>query len=129
MLRLRFLRPRWLAVTLVAWGIVWAALPAPVEGAPLPPRPSATAAPGAEGALAPELRTARLALVAQGLAPGDADRLLARLSPAERAELAARAGELAAGGDATLLIVAIALLIAAILLYLPMAGRMEGWWQ
>jgi hypothetical protein len=127
MLRPRLLRPRWLVVTLVAWGIAWAALPAPVDAAPLPPRASAAAELG-PGALSPELRTARLALVAQGLAPGDADRILARLSPAERAELAARAEELGAGGDATLLIVAIVLIVAAILLYLPMAGRMEGWW-
>jgi hypothetical protein len=62
----------------------------------------------------------REALIARGLTAADADLVLARLTPAERAELAERAGELAVGGDATLLVIA--------LLYLPLAGRMQGWW-
>jgi hypothetical protein len=49
------------------------------------------------------------------------------LTPEERAELARRAGEVGVGGDSGLLII-ILILVAAILLYLPMAGRMQGWW-
>jgi hypothetical protein len=67
-------------------------------------------------------------LVGRGLAPADADLVLARLTPAEQAELAQRAGELGTGGDATLVLIVVAILIAAILLYLPLAGRMQGWW-
>jgi hypothetical protein len=73
-----------------------------------------------EGALRP-------ALVAQGLTAAEADLVLARLTPAERAELAQRVGELAVGGDGGLLVIAL-ILVVAILLYLPMAGRMQGWW-
>ena len=64
----------------------------------------------------------------QGLTPSDAALVLERLTPAERAELALRIDELAAGGDAGIWII-VFLIVAAILLYLPMAGRMQGWWQ
>ena len=127
MLRTRVLRPRWLTVALVLWAVAWLALPVPGEGAPLPP----TRASAADG-IAPsagELATLREALVTQGLAPADADLVLARLTPAERAELAQRAGELAVGGDPSLLLIAAIVLLIAILLYLPMAGRMQGWWR
>jgi hypothetical protein len=66
-------------------------------------------------------------LVAQGLTPSDAALVLERLTPAERAELALRIDELAAGGDAGVWIIVV-LIVVAILLYLPMAGRMQGWW-
>jgi hypothetical protein len=126
MLRRHVLRPRWLSVTLILWAAAWLALPAPAGGAPLPPAPAAApdgaAGPGGSGA------TLQAALVAQGLSPADAERLLARLTPAERAELTARVDEAAVGGDGTLLIIALILLIS-ILLYLPLAGRMQGWWQ
>jgi hypothetical protein len=71
----------------------------------------------------------RQVLVAQGLTPADAELVLARLAPAERAELAQRAGELGAGGDPSLLLIVGIVLLVAILLYLPMAGRMQGWWR
>jgi hypothetical protein len=126
MLQTRVLRPRPLTVALVLWTVVWLSLPAPSEGAPLPPTRTSAADGPAENAA--EVATLRQALVAHGLAPADAEVVLARLSPAERAELAQRAGELAVGGDGTLLIIGLIVLIA-ILLYLPMAGRMQGWWR
>jgi hypothetical protein len=130
MLRTRVLRPRWLAVTLILWASAWLALPAPADGAPLPPARDA-AADVASGAAAPAAidgPALRDALVAQGLTPADADLVLARLTPAERAELGRRAAELGVGGDASLVLIVVLILVAAILLYLPLAGRMQGWW-
>jgi hypothetical protein len=75
------------------------------------------------------MATLREALVAQGLTPADAELVLARLTPAERTELAQRADELAVGGDPSLLLIIGIVLLVAILLYLPMAGRMQGWWR
>lgn len=124
MLRTRVLRPRWLTAALVVWAAAWVSLPAPAAGAPLPPARASDVAAGS----AVELAALRQALVAQGLTPVDAELVLARLTPAEQAELAQRAGELAVGGDGTLLIIGLILLVA-ILLYLPMAGRMQGWWR
>ena len=70
----------------------------------------------------------REALAAQGLSAADVEVVLARLTPAERAELAQRAGELGVGGDPALFLIIGIVLLVAILLYLPMAGRMQGWW-
>jgi hypothetical protein len=122
MLRTRILRPRWLTVALVLWAAVWLALPAPADGAPLPPTRGSTGD-GDEVAALAQL------LIAQGLTPADAELVLTRLTPAERAELAQRAGELGAGGDPSLLLIVGVILLVAILLYLPLAGRMEGWWR
>ena len=85
-------------------------------------------APGAAAPAAIDGPALRHALVAQGLTPADADLVLARLTPAERAELARRAAELGVGGDPSLVLIVVLILVAAILLYLPMAGRMQGWW-
>jgi hypothetical protein len=126
MLQTRVLRPWPLTVALVLWTAAWLSLPAPVEGAPLPPARASAADRGAGSAV--EGATLRQVLVAHGVAPADAEVVLARLTPAERAELAERAGELAVGGDGTLLIIGL-LVLVAILLYLPMAGRMQGWWR
>ena len=127
MLRTRILRPRWLTIVLTLWAVAWLALPVPGEGAPLPP----TRASAADGVTADdaELATVREALVAQGLTPADADLVLTRLTPAERAELAQRVGEVAVGGDPSLILIAVIVLVIAILLYLPLAGRMQGWWH
>jgi hypothetical protein len=129
MLRSRVLRPRWLATLLIFWAAAWLTLPAPVDGAPLPPsREAPHDGPAEVGSpAAPEVAALRHALLSQGLTPGDVDLVLARLTPAERAELARRVEELGVGGDTGLLII-ILILVAAILLYLPMAGRMQGWW-
>jgi hypothetical protein len=78
---------------------------------------------------ATDVAALREALVAQGLSPADAAVVVARLTPAERAELAARAGELAVGGSPELLLIIGIVLLVSILLYLPLAGRMQGWWQ
>jgi hypothetical protein len=126
MLRTRILRPRWLTIALVLWSAAWISLPGPGEGAPLPPaRASASGEVPGTGA---DVAVLQEALVAQGLSAADAERVVARLTPAERAELAARAQELAVGGDGTVLIILLILLVA-ILLYLPLAGRMQGWWR
>ena len=95
-----------------------------VGACPLGAGDGAAATPG----LSPALETAlRSALAAQGVAPADADVVIQRLTPAERAELAERAAELGTGGDGFLLVIVL-ILVAAILLYLPLAGRMQGWW-
>jgi hypothetical protein len=128
MLRTRVLRPRWLTVALIFWAVAWLALPVPGEGAPLPPS-RATAADRVPASGAVDLTTVREALVTQGLTPADADLVLARLTPAEQQELAQRAGELGVGGDPSLLLIVGIVLLIAILLYLPLAGRMQGWWR
>jgi hypothetical protein len=126
MLRTRLLRPRWLTVALVLWAAAWLTLPVPAEGAPLPPGPSSPGAP-VDGA-AVEAGILREALTAQGLSRADVDTVLARLTPAERTELAQRAAEMGVGGDPSLILIIGIVLLIAILLYLPMAGRMQGWW-
>jgi hypothetical protein len=125
-LRIRLLRPRWLTVVLVLWTALWLTLPAPAEGAPLPPASSAPGTP-VDGA-AIEAGILREALTAQGLSAADVEVVLARLTPAERTELAQRAAEMGVGGDPSLILIVGIVLLIAILLYLPMAGRMQGWW-
>ena len=127
MLQTRVLRPRWLTIALVLWAAAWLTLPAPADGAPLPPARASTVD-GVDGSAA-EVGVLREALVAQGLSPADAEIVLARLTPSERAELAQRVGELGVGGDPSLLLIVGIILLVAILLYLPLAGRMEGWWH
>jgi len=124
-LRTRLLRPRWRTIALVLWAAVWLTLPAPADGAPLPPVPSS---PGPGDGAAVEAGILREALTAQGLSAADVEVVLARLTPAERSELAQRAAELGVGGDPSLILIIGIVLLVAILLYLPMAGRMQGWW-
>src|SRR5262249_43977855 len=83
MLRTRVLRPRWLTVAVSLWAVVWLALPVPGEGAPLPPSRTSPADQTRPSDV--ELSIVREALVHQGLTPADADLVLARLTPAERA--------------------------------------------
>ena len=128
MLRTRILRPRGLTVALVLWVVAWLTLPMPGEGAPLPPS-RAPAAERVTAIAAVDLATIREALVSQGLTPADADLVLARLTPTEQQELAQRVGELGVGGNPSLLLIAGIVILVAILLYLPMAGRMQGWWR
>jgi hypothetical protein len=127
MLRERVLKPRPFVVGLVVWAALWLALPASGGAVPLPPRPAAALADPEAAIGAIEARLAAQALHALGLAAGDVETLLARLTPEERAELVARADELAVGGDAVLILIAV-ILALSLLLYLPMAGRQAGWW-
>jgi hypothetical protein len=127
MLRTRVLRPRCLSVVLILWAVAWLALPVPGDAMPLPP--SRAPGTGTPTPSAVELTPLRDALVTQGLTAADADLVIARLSPAERAELAQRVDEAAVGGDPSLILIAAIVIIIAILLYLPMAGRMQGWWR
>jgi hypothetical protein len=129
MLRTRVLHPRWLTTVLIFWVAAWLTLPSPADSAPMPPARSAESVGPAVDAAARGLgeRTLRQTLMAQGLTAADVDVVLARLSPAEQAELARRVGEAEVGGDGGFLIIVL-IVVVAILLYLPMAGRMQGWW-
>jgi hypothetical protein len=126
MLRDRLLGVRWLLYLVVAWGILSAGVPSLGEALPLPP-----AGAGADGAdleairLALEQRIVGERLAALGIAPEDAAAVVARLSPEERAELAARAQELEVGGGAAVAAaVAIVIVIAmAVVLFLELIGR------
>src|SRR5262249_32961118 len=100
MLRTCILRPRWLTIAVILWSAAWVSLPVPSEGAPLPPARAFASGEAPETHV--EVAALQDALVAQGLSPADAERLVARLTPAERAELAERAQELAVGGDGTI---------------------------
>lgn len=123
MLRDRLLRPRWLVSVIVAWGVALAAVPHPAAAAPLPPA-RADGAPGDPDVAALATELVREQLVRLGVSPPDAAALLARLSPAERAELAARADELAAGGNSTVAFVAFGIIVAMlIILILELMGR------
>jgi hypothetical protein len=63
-------------------------------------------------------------LQAAGLSPADADAVLARLSPEERAEMAARADELGAGGNPVIGILAVAVIVTAVVIFaLELMGR------
>jgi hypothetical protein len=124
-IRDRLLRQRWLVWLVVAWGVAIAAVPRLGEGAPLPP----ARADGAFGDLALartalERRRVQAELQALGVSESEAAELWGRLTPAERAELAARLDELRAGGNPLAAGVAIAIIVAmALILALELIGR------
>jgi len=123
-IRERLLRSRWLVWPAVLWGVATIAAPRLGETAPLPPvRAAAPVVASAVAApLAHPIVQARLA--ALGVSPDDAAALWARLTPAERTELAARADELHAGGDPLAAGVAIAIIVAmVVILALELIGR------
>ena len=124
MIRERLLRSRWLVWPAVFWGVATIAAPRLGETAPLPPARAADPVVGSAVAapLAHPIVQARLA--ALGVSPDDAAALWARLTPAERTELAARADELHAGGDPLAAGVAIAIIVAmVVILALELIGR------
>jgi hypothetical protein len=125
MVRDRLLRPRWLVWLVVAWGVALGAPPHLVEAAPLAPARGANVPGGLELArIELERRLVQSRLAALGVSGPDAAEVWARLSPAERAELVARADELRAGGDVLTAVVAIAIVVAMfVILVLELIGR------
>jgi hypothetical protein len=126
MVRDRLLRRRWLVSLVVAWGVALMALPRPGEATPLAPARDA----GASGSLDVvrtelERRLVQARLAALGVSGEEAAEIWARLSPAERAEMAARADELRAGGVNLLVaVVAIGIVVAMfVILALELIGR------
>jgi hypothetical protein len=124
-IRDRLLRPRWLVWLVVVWGVVISAAPRSAAGAPLPPTRADGTVGGLEEARAllehPRVEAAFRDL---GLSASDATELWERLTPAERAELAARVDELRTGGDPLAAGVAIAIIVAmALILILELLGR------
>ncbi len=125
MLRERLLEPRWLVYLVVAWGVMVAAAPHLAEAAPLPPARAGDASGDLETARELlEQKIVRERLGALGVSPADVAAVLERLSPAERAELAARADELTAGGDNGVTFLAFAIIIGLlVILVLELMGR------
>jgi hypothetical protein len=106
----------------VAWGAMLAALPQPAEALPLPP--AGAASPDLEGArVLLEARTIRARLAALGVSPAEAAAALDRLTPDERAELAARAQELTAGGQGVELLAFAIIVALLVILVLELLGR------
>jgi len=103
MMRDRFLGQRELLYALVAWGILISLWPAPTLGAPLPPRLSQEDPRDKDLEtlrLVLETKTARSQLEALGITTAEVEAKLAQLSPEELHELAQRAEEVRAGGQA-----------------------------
>jgi hypothetical protein len=117
-------RSRWLVWLVVAWGVATAAAPRLAEAAPLPPARSAGAAGDLEALAALlEQRIVRTRLASLGITEAELAALWRRLTPAERTELAARADEVRAGGDAAAA-VAVAIIVAMlVILVLELLGR------
>jgi hypothetical protein len=125
MLRDRLLRPRWLLWLVVFWSVALTVPPRSGDAAPLAP----ARGPGASGSLdfvrtEIERRLVQSRLAALGVSGPEAAEVWARLSPAERAELVARADELRAGGDILAAVVAIGIVVAMfVILALELIGR------
>jgi hypothetical protein len=127
-IRDRLLRPRWLVWLVVVWGVAMAGAPRLAEGAPLPPARAAGALGDPELARGlvevREHRRVQAALQALGVSESEAAELSGRLTPPERAELAARVDELRTGGNPLAAGVAIAIIVAmAVILALELIGR------
>ena len=124
MLRDRLLRPRWFVYLVIVWGVALAALPLPAEGAPLPPARDGAAVDDLAGVRARlESKLIRERLLALGITPADATLAIERLSPAERAEMAARVDELAAGGVGVEIIAVAVIAALLVILILELLGR------
>jgi hypothetical protein len=125
MIRDRLLRPRWLVWVAVLWGAATVAIPRLGETLPLPPAGAPAAVDDIETARTPlARRIVEARLTALGVSAADAAEVWARLTPAERTELAARADELDTGGDPVAAGVAIAIIVAmVVILALELMGR------
>jgi hypothetical protein len=125
MARPRLFRPRWVVWPVLAWSVAVALAPRLSEAGPLPPARGA----GALGDLAVtrtllERRLVQAQLAALGVSEAETTELWQRLTPAERAELAARVDELRTGGDPVAAGVAIAIIVAMlVILALELMGR------
>ena len=125
MVRDRLRRPRWLVWLVVAWSVATAAAPNLGEAAPLPPARGVGASGDPEVARTLlDRRLVQVELAALGVSETEAMELWERLTPTERAELAARADELRVGGDPVAAGVAIAIIVAMlVILALELMGR------
>ena len=124
MLRDRLLCRRWLVHLIVAWGFTIAALPHVADAAPFPPTRDGASEASLDAVRAVlEQKIIRGRLAALGVSPAEAEAALQRLSPEERTELAARAQELAAGGNAVALL-AVAIILGLLVIFaLELMGR------
>jgi hypothetical protein len=117
-------RRRWLLWLVVSWGIGTAVPPRVADAAPLPP----ARAEGAAGELDRvrallEQRLVQEHLRALGVSPAEAAQVWERLTPAERAEMAARLDEVGVGGDAAA-VLAVAIIVGLLVIFvLELLGR------
>jgi len=125
LVRDRLLARRWLVYLIVGWGVALAAAPRAGEAAPLPPRPAdGGALLDAEATrLLLEHKLLRAHLVALGVSSAEAALALERLTPAERAEMAARVHELDAGGTGVDILALAIILGLLVILVLELIGR------
>jgi hypothetical protein len=110
-------------LAVVAWGVAVAALPRLAWAAPIPPAPVAAIddLEALRAALEEKLIRARLSEL--GVSEADVARLLERLAPDERAELAARTAELATGGNAAAVLAVAIIVTGVVILILELLGR------
>ena len=123
MLRDRLVGVRWLVRLVVAWGVVLALVPHPADAAPIPPAPveGSNDLEAVADLLERKIIGARLG--ALGLSRDEVRATLERLSPAERADLAARADEIATGGSGVEILAISIILGMLVILILELMGR------
>lgn len=125
MLRDRLLARSPLLYGLIAWGIVVSLVPAPALGAPLPPKLSADSHQGDLEAIRQtlELRAVQSQLEALGVAPAEVRASLARFSDEELRQLAQRAEEIQAGGNAAGALAFVLIVLLLVIVILELMGR------
>lgn len=125
MARDRFLRPRWLAYPLIAWGLLLCLLPSPALGAPLPSQTADGRSAGDWERVrqALELRIVQERLGEIGLTAEEARAKLASLTPEEIHQLAARVQEVHAGGNGAEIVAVILLAVLLVIVILELLGR------
>ncbi|MBI3454872.1 MAG: PA2779 family protein [Candidatus Rokubacteria bacterium] len=124
MVRDRLLNRRWLIYLTTAWAVILAAAPHVTEAAPLPPRADGRSTGDLDGLRALlEQRIIRERLAGLGVSATEAAMVIERLSPAERAELAARVQELSPGGDGAVVFGVLLIVAALVILILELLGK------